>query len=115
MKKLIILLSLFCLSMSTRAASDFTRSNTNQEFCKDIDYNPVGVGVCVSHKLMTKCALQVLGGASATLQCSYGSPVNKIVSSNPYRTFVTRGDNEIRTCYLPHPFKKRQKVELRGC
>ena len=115
MKILVILLSYFCFSMSASAARDFARSDTNQEFCKDIVYNPVGVGVCVSHKLMTKCALQVLGGASATLQCSYGSPVNKIVSSNPYRTVVTRGDNEIGTCCLPHPCKKRRKVEHRGC
>lgn len=115
MKKLIILLSRFCLSMSAKVASNFTRSDTNQEFCKDIVYNPVGVGVRVSHELMTKCALQVLGGTSATLQCSYGSPMNKIVTSNPYCMFVTRGDNEIGTCYLPHPCKKRRKVELRGC
>ena len=115
MKKLIILLSLFCLSMSTRATSDFTRSDTNQEFCKDIVYNLVGVGVRVPQKLMTKSALQVLGGASATLQCSYGSPVNKIVKSNPYRMFVTRGDNEIGTCYVLHPRKTRRKMEKRDC
>ncbi len=101
MKKLVIFLSCFCFSMSASAARDFTRSDTNQEFCKDIVSNLAEVGVRVFHKSMTKCALQVLGGSSATFQRSYGSPVNKIVKSNPYRIFVTRGDNEIGTCYLP--------------
>ena len=115
MKKLVILLSCFCFSMSAIAAPDFTRSDTNQEFCKDIVSNLAEVGVRVSHKSMIKCALQVLGGASASFQRAYGSPVNVIVKSNPYRTVVTRGDNEIGTCYLPHPCKKRRKVEHRGC
>ena len=115
MKKLVILLSYFCLSMNASAARDFTRSDTNQEFCKDIVYKLAEVGARVSHRSMTKCALQVLGGVSATLQRSYGSPVNEIVESNPYRMFVTRGDYEIGTCYLPHSCKKRRKVEHRGC
>ncbi|MGB0252718.1 MAG: hypothetical protein ACPF96_00070 [Litorivicinaceae bacterium] len=115
MKKLVILLSWFCFSMSASAARDFTRSDTNQEFCKDIVSNLAEVGVRVSHKSMTKCALQVLGGASATFQRSYGSPVNVIVKSNPYRMFVTRGDNEIGTCYVLHPRKTRRKVEDRDC
>ena len=115
MKKLVIFLSGFCLSMNAKAARDFPQSDTNQEFCKDIVNNLIRVGVRVSHKSMTKCALQDVGGASATSQRSYGSPVNGIVKSNPYRTVVTRGDNEIGTCYLPHPCKKRRKVEHRGC
>ena len=60
MKKLVIFLSGFCLSMNAKAARDFTRSDTNQEFCKDIVNNLIRVGVRVSHKSMTKCALQVL-------------------------------------------------------
>ena len=115
MKKLVIFLSCFCFSMSASAASDFTRSDTNQEFCKDIVSNLAEVGVRVSHNSMTKCALQVLGGASATFQRSYGSQVNVIVKSNPYRMFVTRGDNEIGTCYLLHSRKTRRKMEDRNC
>ena len=115
MRKLVILLSCVCLSMSALAARDFTRSDTNQEFCKDTVNNLAGVGIRVSQKSMTKCALQVLGGASATFQRSYDSPVNGIVKGNPYRMVVTRGDNEIGTCYLPHPCKKRRKMEHRGC
>ena len=115
MKKLVILLSWFCFSMSASAARDFTRSDTNQEFCKDIVNNLAEVGVRVSDKSMTKCALQVLGGASATFQRSHGSPVNVIVKSNPYRMFVTRGDNESGTCYVLHPRKTRRKVEDRDC
>ena len=113
MKILVILFNCFCFSMSASAARDFTRSDTNQEFCKDIVSNLAEIGVRVSHKSMTKCALQVLGGASATFQRSYGSPVNVIVKSNPYRMFVTRGDNEIGTCYVLHPWKTRRKVEDR--
>ena len=115
MKKLVILLSCFYLSMSASAASGFTRSDTNQEFCRDIVSNLAEVGVRVSHKSMTKCALQVLGGASATFQRSYGSPVNVIVKSNPYRMFVRQGNNEIGTCYVLHPRKTRRKVEDRDC
>ena len=115
MKKLVIFLSCFCFSMSASAARDFTRSDTNQEFCKDIVSNLAEVGVRVSHNSMTKCALQVLGGASATFQRSYGSPVNVIVKSNPYRMFVARGNNEIGTCYLLQPRKTRRKMEDRNC
>ena len=115
MKKLVILFSCFCLSMSASAASDYARSDTNQEFCKNIFSNLAEVGVRISHKSMTKCALQVLGGASATFQRSYGSPVNVIVKSNPYRMFVARGDNEIGTCYVLHPRKTRRKMEKRDC
>ena len=115
MKKLVILFSFPFLSMTASIARDFTRSDTNQEFCKDIVNNLTEVGIRVSHKSMTKCALQVLGGASATFQRSYGSPVNGIVKSSPYHMFVTRGDSEIGTCCLPHPHKKRRKVEHRGC
>ncbi len=115
MRKLVIFLSCFCFSMSASAARDFTRSDTNQEFCKDIVSNLAEVGVRVSRKSMTKCALQVLGGASATIQRSYGSPVNVIVKSNSYRMFVARGDNEIGTCYVLHPRKTRRKMEKRDC
>ncbi len=115
MKKLVIIVSCFCIGMSASVARDLTRSDTNQEFCKDIVNNLAEVGVRVSRKSMTKCRLQVHGSASATFQLSYGSPVNGIVKSSPYRMFVTRGDNEIGTCYLPHPCKKRRKVEDRGC
>ena len=115
MKKLVILFSCFFLSISASAARDFMRSDTNQKFCKDIVNSPAEVGVRVSHKSMTKCALQAIGGASAIFQRSYGSPVNGIVKSNPDRMFMTRGDSEIGTCYLPHPCKKRRKVERRGC
>ena len=101
--------------MNAKAARDFPRSDTNQEFCKDIVNNLIRVGVRVSHKSMTKCALQDVGGASATSQRSYGSPVNGIVKGNPYRTFVTKGDNEIGTCYVLHPRKTRRKVEDRDC
>ena len=115
MKKLVILFSCFYFSMSASAARDFTRSDTNQEFCKDIVYKLAEVGARVSHRSMTKCALQVLGGVSATLQRSYGSPVNGIVESNPYRMFVTRGDNEIGTCYVLHPRKTRRRLKDRDC
>ena len=115
MKKLVILLSCLCFGMSARAAPDFTRSDTNQEFCKNIFSNLAEVGVRISHKSMTKCALQILGGASATFQRSYGSQVNVIVKSNPYRMFVARGDNEIGTCYLLQPRKTRRKMEERDC
>lgn len=115
MKTFVILFSCFCLSMSASAARDFTRSDTNQEFCKDISGNLAEVGVRVSHKSMTECALQVLGGASVTFKRSYGSPVNIIVKSNPYRMFVTRRDQEIGTFYVLHPRKTRRKVEDRDC
>ena len=115
MKKPDILFGWFCLSTSSSAARDFARSDTNQKSCKDIVNNLAEVGVRVSHKLMTKCALQILGGASATFQRSYGLPVNVIVTSNPYRMFVTRGDNEIGTCCVLHPHKTHRKVEDRGC
>ena len=115
MKKLVIPVSCFGLSMSASAASDFTRSDTNQDLRKDIVNNLAKIGVRVSRKAMTKCALQFLGSASATIQCSFGSPVSGIVKSNPYRMFATRSYNEIGTCYLPQPVKKRGQVEDRGC
>ena len=101
--------------MSASAARDFTRSDTNQEFCKDIASNLGEVDVRVSHKSVTECALRVLSGTSATFKRSHGSPVNVIVKSNPYRMFVTRGDNEIGTCYVLHPRTTRRKVEDRDC
>ena len=113
MIKLVIFLSRYCLSMSASAARAFTRSDTNQEYCTYTVGNLAEVGVRVSHKSMTKCALQVLDGASASFQRSYGSPVNVIVNSNPYRIFVTRGHNESSTCYVVRPRKTRRKVEDR--
>ena len=101
--------------MSASAARDFARSDTNQEFCKDIAGNLAEVGVRVSNRPMMQCALQVLDGASATFQRSYGSPVNVIIKRNPYRTVVTRGDNEIGTCSVLYPRATRQKVEDRNC
>lgn len=115
MKKLVILFGWLCLSTSSSAARDFPRSDPNQKSFKDIVNNLAAVGVRVSLKLMTKRALQILGGASATFQHSHSLPVNVIVASNPYRMFVTRGDNEIGTCYVLHPHKTRRKVEDRGC
>ena len=115
MKKLVIFGSCFCLSMSASAFRDFMRTDTNQELCKDTVNNQAEVGARVSRNSTTKCALQVLGGASATLQRSYGSPMNGIIKSHPFGMFVTRGDNEIGTYYLRHPCKKRRKVEDRGC
>ncbi len=48
MKKLIALLSLVLLSTTAVAARDFTRSDTSQEFCKDIVNNLAEVGVRVT-------------------------------------------------------------------
>jgi len=115
MKKLIAIISLVLLSTTAIAGRDFTRSDTSQEFCKDIVHNLREVGVSVTHKSMTKCALLVLGGASASFERSYGEPLNVTVSSNPYRMFVTRGDNEIGTCYVLHPRKTTRKVTDRDC
>ena len=115
MKKLIALLSLVLLSTTAVAARDFTRSDTSQEFCKDIVNNLAEVGVSVTHKSMTKCSLLVLGGVSASFERSYGDPLNVVVKSNPYRMFVTRGDNEIGTCYVLHPRKTTRKVKDKDC
>ncbi|MEL0322389.1 MAG: hypothetical protein VXA68_10385 [Gammaproteobacteria bacterium] len=115
MKKLIALLSVVLLSATAVAARDFTRSDTSLEFCKDIVNNLVEVGVGVSHKSMTKCSLLVLGGASASFKRSYGDPLNVVVKSNPYRMFLTRGDNEIGTCYVLHPRKTTRKVKDKDC
>jgi len=115
MKKLIALLSLVLLSTTAAASRDFTRSDTSQEFCKDIVNNLTEVGVSVSHKSMTKCSILVLGGASATFERPYGDPLNVIVKSDPYRMFVTRGDNEIGTCYVLHPRKTTRKVKDKDC
>jgi hypothetical protein len=115
MKKLIALLSLVLLSTTAVAARDFTRSDTSQEFCKDIVNNLAEVGVSVTHKSMTKCSLLVLGGASASFERSYGAPLNVVVKSNPYRMFVTHDDNEIGTCYVLHPRKTTRKVKDKDC
>jgi len=115
MKMLVAFMSLILVSTHATAARDFTRSDTSQEFCKDIVNNLREVGVSVTHRSMTKCALLVLGGASATFERSYGDPLNVVVSSNPHRMFVTRGDNEIGTCYVLHPRKTTRKVKDRDC
>lgn len=115
MKKLIVLLSSALLNTTVFAAGDFTRSDTSQEFCKDIVNNLAEVGVSVSHKSMTKCALLVLGGASATFERSYGGPMNVTVKSTPYRMFVTTNGNELGTCYVLQPRKVIRKVKDRDC
>ena len=115
MIKLIVLISSLWLASTQAIARDFTSSNIDQGFCKDIANNLKEVGVSVSHKSMTQCSLQVLGGASATFERSYGGPVKVRVKSDPYRMFVTRGDNEIGTCYVLHPRKVTRKVKDRDC
>jgi hypothetical protein len=115
MKKLITLLNLVLLSTVAVAAGDFTRSDTGQEFCKDIVNNLAEVGVSVSLKSMTKCVLTVFGGASATFKRSYGGPVNVTVKSDPYRMFVTESNNEVGTCYVLQPRKVTRKVKDRDC
>ena len=114
MLKLFVFISSLWLASTQAIARDFTSSNIDQEFCKDIGYNLKEVGVSVSHKTMTQCSLQVLG-ASATFERSYGGPVKVRVKSDPYRMFVTRGDNELRTCYVLHPRKVTRKVKDRDC
>jgi hypothetical protein len=115
MVNLIVLISSLVLASPQVVGQDFTSSNINREFCKDIASNLKEVGVTVSYKSMTRCSLQVFGGAVATFDRSNGNPVNVIVKSNPYRMFITRGDNDIGTCYVLHPKKVRRKVKGRDC
>lgn len=115
MKKLITLLGLAWISATIAAERDFTRSDTSLEFCKDIVANLAEVGVTVSTKSMTKCSLLILAGASATFERPYGDPLNVRVKSNPYRMFVTRGDNKIGTCYVLYPRKVTRQVKEQDC
>lgn len=115
MKKLITLLGLAWISATIAAERDFTRSDTSLEFCKDIVANLAEVGVTVSTKSMTKCSLLVLAGASATFERPYGDPLNVRVKSNPYRMFVTRGDNKIGTCYVLYPRKVTRQAKEQDC
>ena len=115
MIKLIVLISSLWLASTQAIARDFTSSNIDQEFCKDIANNLKEVGVSVSQKSMTQCSLQVLGGASAAFERSYDGPVKVRVKSDLYCMFATRGDNEIGTCYVLHPRKVTRKVKDRDC
>ena len=115
MIKLIVLISSLWLASTKAVAWDFTSSNMDQEFCKDITNNLQEVGVSVSHKSMTQCSLQVLGSASATVERPYGGPVKVRVKSDPYRMLVTRGDDPIGTCYVLHPRKVTRKVKDWDC
>ncbi len=85
------------------------------EFCQDIVANLKEVGVSVTARSMTECSLQVLGGATAKFERSYGTALNVRVKSNPYRMFVTRGDNDVGTCYVLHPRKTTRRVKDRDC
>lgn len=107
-------LILILTSVNVQARS-FTSSDTSQGFCKDIVANLKEVGVSVSARSMTQCSLQVLGGATATFERSYGSALHVRVKSNPYRMFVTRGDKDVGTCYVLHPRKTTRRVEDRDC
>lgn len=111
----IILALSFIVSATLAEARSFTRSDTSQEFCKDIISNLREVGVSASERSMTACSLQVLGGAQATFERPTGDPMNVTVKSNPYRMFVTRGDSKTGTCYVLHPRKVTRKVTDRDC
>jgi len=111
----VILTVIFLMSAAVADARSFTRSDTSQEFCKDIVNNLREVGVSVSERAMSSCALQVLGGAQASFERPTGDPLNVTVKSNPYRMFVTRGESEIGTCYVLHPRKVTRKVAYRDC
>ena len=115
MKYCFILISFLLINATNATARDFTRSDTSQEFCKDIVKNLAEVGVNVSHKEMKKCSLLLLAGASATFERPYGDSLNVRVKSNPYRMFVTRGDQRVGTCYVLHPRKIARQVEGRDC
>ena len=115
MIKLIALISSLWLASTQAVARDFTSSNMDQEFCEDITNNLQEVGVSVSHKSMTQCSLQVLGGASATFERPYGGPVKARFKSDPYRMLVTRGGDPIGLCYVLHPRKITQKVKDWDC
>ena len=65
----------------------------------------------VSHKHMKKCSLLFLAGASAIFERPYGDSLNVRVKSNPYRMFVTRGDQDLGTCYVLHPRSVTRQVE----
>jgi hypothetical protein len=96
-------------------ARSFTSSDTSQGFCQDIVANLKEVGVGVTARSMTECSLQVLGGATATFERAYGSALNVRVKSNPYRMFVTRGENDVGTCYVLHPRKTTRRVTDSEC
>ena len=115
MKEFFILLSFLLINATSAAARDFTRSDTSQEFCKDIVDNLAEVGVSVSHKQMKKCSLLFLAGASATFERPYGDSLNVRVKSNPYRMFVTRSNQRIGTCYVLHPRRIARQIEGRDC
>jgi len=106
-----------CVALATTQANarSFTSSDTSQEFCQDIVANLKEVGVGVTARSMTECSLQVLGGATAKFERSYGTALNVRVKSNPYRMFVTRGDNDVGTCYVLHPRKTTRRVKDRDC
>lgn len=114
MIQILLALSLV-VSASVADARSFTRSDTSQEFCKDIVNNLREVGVSVTERSMSACSLQVLGGAQATFERPTGDPLNVTVKSNPYRMFVTRGENEVGTCYVLHPRKVTRKVTYKDC
>ncbi len=115
MKYCFILISFLLINATNAAARDFTRSDTSQEFCKDIIKNLAEVGVNVSHKQMKKCSLLLLAGASATFERPYGNSLNVRVKSNPYRMFVTRGDQLLGTCYVLYPRRIARQIEGRDC
>lgn len=115
MIKFSVLIGSLWLASTQAIARDFTSSNIDQEFCKDIVNNLKEVGMSVSYKSMTQCSLQVLGRASATFERSYGGLVEVRVKSDPYRMFVTRGGNDIGTCYVLHPRKVTRMVKDQDC
>ena len=111
MNKLSVLIGSLWLASTQAIARDFTSSNINQEFCKDIAKLSESVGVSMSHKSMKQCSLQDRGGAPATFERAYDGSVNVRVSSNPYCMFVTRGDNDVGTYHVLHPRKVMRKVK----
>ena len=115
MKDFFILLSFLLINATNATARDFTRSDTSQEFCKDIVNHLAEVGVSVSHKHMKKCSLLFLAGVSAIFERPYGDSLNVRVKSNPYRMFITRGDRHLGTCYVLHPRRVTRQVEGRDC
>ena len=115
MKRFFILISFLLINATSAAARDFTRSDTSQGFCKEIVNNLAEVGVNVSHKQMKKCSLLLLAGAVATFERPYGDSLNVRVKSNPYRMFVTRGDQRLGTCYVLYPRRIARQIEGRDC
>ena len=110
-----ILLCFLLINATSAAAHVFARSDTSQEFCKDIVNNLTEVGVSVSHKKMKKYSLLFLAGASATFERPYSDSLNVRVKSNPYRMFVTHSNLLFGNSYVLHPRRVTRQVEDRDC